>query len=348
MEDFDWIFQFLGRLQPLIVHFPIGLLVVALFFELLTIGKKRSGLREGIRWMVYLGAIFAVIGAIFGWLLRTKDDYTGELVDFHQNMGVATAVLAGITALLLRLKASGKLPNILPYRSGLVLTVVCLTIAGNPKESELFRRISLSQDHDDVMPKKGAHWSDKALKIFQEALLAVSKPDLPDVRDQKHPVDQLMGAYFDENDIAWPKVVDDRTFIRRAYLDIVGLLPTTDEIKNFLSAQGPDKREKLIDTLLEDTVNYTQNWLSFWNDLLRKDYSGTGFITGGIKKGLVYGKTADERPCSSISDPVVIDQVHQSIYHPLGIPPKTECTIEGRPFYTTPDGHGKAILDLFA
>jgi hypothetical protein len=68
---------------------------------------------------------------------------------------------------------------------------------------------------------------------------------------------------------------------------------------------------------------------------------------GGIEKGLVYGKTADERPCSSIENPVVIDQVHQSIYHALGISPETNYTIEGRPFYTTPDGHGKPILDLF-
>ncbi|MFY0651366.1 MAG: DUF1501 domain-containing protein [Cyclobacteriaceae bacterium] len=69
---------------------------------------------------------------------------------------------------------------------------------------------------------------------------------------------------------------------------------------------------------------------------------------GGIKKGLVYGKTSDERPCSSIENPVVIDQVHQSIYHALGIHPETNYTIEGRPFYTTPDGQGKPILDLFA
>lgn len=68
---------------------------------------------------------------------------------------------------------------------------------------------------------------------------------------------------------------------------------------------------------------------------------------GGIKKGLVYGKTADERPCSSIGDPVVIDQVHQSIYHALGMDPETHYNIEGRPFYTTPDGKGKPILDLF-
>ncbi|MCB0846471.1 MAG: DUF1501 domain-containing protein, partial [Bacteroidetes bacterium] len=67
---------------------------------------------------------------------------------------------------------------------------------------------------------------------------------------------------------------------------------------------------------------------------------------GGIKKGLVYGKTADERPCKAITEPVVIDQVHQTIYHALGIPPETHYVVEGRPVYTTPDGGGKAVMDL--
>ena len=69
---------------------------------------------------------------------------------------------------------------------------------------------------------------------------------------------------------------------------------------------------------------------------------------GGIKKGLVYGKTADERPCSSTEKTVVIDQIHQTIYHMLGMHPETQYTIEGRPFYTTPDGKGEPVLDLLA
>ena len=69
---------------------------------------------------------------------------------------------------------------------------------------------------------------------------------------------------------------------------------------------------------------------------------------GGIKKGFVYGKTADERPCSTIENPVTIDQVHQTIYHALGISPQTNYVIEGRPFYSTPDGHGEAVMELFA
>lgn len=52
------------------------------------------------------------------------------------------------------------------------------------------------------------------------------------------------------------------------------------------------------------------------------------------------------RTCSSVENPVVIDQVHQSIYYALGIRPETQYTIR-QTFYITPDGHGKPILDLF-
>jgi len=68
---------------------------------------------------------------------------------------------------------------------------------------------------------------------------------------------------------------------------------------------------------------------------------------GGIKKGNVYGKTADERPCKTIENPIVIDEVHQTIYHALGIDPQTHYVVEKRPFYTTPDGKGKAVMELF-
>jgi len=68
---------------------------------------------------------------------------------------------------------------------------------------------------------------------------------------------------------------------------------------------------------------------------------------GGVKKGYVHGKTADERPCKTVDKPIIIDQVHQSLYHALGIPDDAHYVIEKRPFYTTPDGMGKSEKDLF-
>jgi hypothetical protein len=69
---------------------------------------------------------------------------------------------------------------------------------------------------------------------------------------------------------------------------------------------------------------------------------------GGIKRGHVFGKTADERPCKTIENPIKIDSIHQTIYHALGIPSDKNYEIEKRPFYTTPDGHGKVEFGLLS
>jgi hypothetical protein len=68
---------------------------------------------------------------------------------------------------------------------------------------------------------------------------------------------------------------------------------------------------------------------------------------GGIKKGHLHGVTADERPCKTIKDRVVIEDLHASIYRAVGISPRTSYEIESRPFYVTRDGLGKPIDALF-
>ena len=71
-------------------------------------------------------------------------------------------------------------------------------------------------------------------------------------------------------------------------------------------------------------------------------------IGGGMKKGFLYGKTADERPCKTIENPVRIEDLHATIYRALGIPANLSYEIERRPYYVTKDGLGKPIMDLFA
>ncbi len=69
---------------------------------------------------------------------------------------------------------------------------------------------------------------------------------------------------------------------------------------------------------------------------------------GGIRKGFVYGETDVERPFKALTEPVTIDQVHQTIYHQLGMSRQTNYEVEGRPFYTTPDGKGLPLLGILA
>jgi uncharacterized protein (DUF1501 family) len=69
---------------------------------------------------------------------------------------------------------------------------------------------------------------------------------------------------------------------------------------------------------------------------------------GGVKAGHVHGQTADERPLVAVKDPVNVTDLHATIMTAMGISPKTEFTIEGRPFYVTEDGKGQAVQSLFA
>lgn len=69
---------------------------------------------------------------------------------------------------------------------------------------------------------------------------------------------------------------------------------------------------------------------------------------GGVKKGFLYGKTADERPLLAIENPVSIEDLHATIFTAMGISPQTAFTVEKRPFYATKDGQGKPVLDVFA
>jgi hypothetical protein len=69
---------------------------------------------------------------------------------------------------------------------------------------------------------------------------------------------------------------------------------------------------------------------------------------GGMKRGYVHGVTADERPCKTVKDPVIIDDLHATIYRAMGISPRLAYDIEQRPFYVTRDGKGVPIRQLFA
>ena len=69
---------------------------------------------------------------------------------------------------------------------------------------------------------------------------------------------------------------------------------------------------------------------------------------GGMKRGYVHGRTADERPCKVIDEPVRISDLHATIYRAMGIPADLAYQVEMRPFHVTKDGKGKPVMELFA
>lgn len=81
-------------------------------------------------------------------------------------------------------------------------------------------------------------------------------------------IDQLVLSKLTELGFPPSELCSDQEFIRRVYLDVIGLLPTPEEVKTFLADKDPQKRSKLIDRLLERS-EYADFWALKWGDLLR-------------------------------------------------------------------------------
>jgi uncharacterized membrane protein/mono/diheme cytochrome c family protein len=91
--------KWLGRFHPMVVHFPLALLSVALLAELLAGLRKRDNLRTAATFCYTIGALSALPSAAFGWLLAASTSHHGDELFYHRWLGVA---LAALTLLLLR------------------------------------------------------------------------------------------------------------------------------------------------------------------------------------------------------------------------------------------------------
>lgn len=85
--------------------------------------------------------------------------------------------------------------------------------------------------------------------------------------DRHNYIDDFVLAKLQALNIAPSKTADDATFLRRAYLDSAGILPTSEEVETFLADRSPGKRARMIDTLMarDEFVDY---WTYKWSDLL--------------------------------------------------------------------------------
>src|SRR5688500_15261513 len=92
--NMDFITALFGRLHPLLVHLPIGILFVAFFFECLSASKKFKPLRKAVQPSLFWGAVFAIAAAISGYFLRQEGGYEERIANLHQNFGIATAGFA--------------------------------------------------------------------------------------------------------------------------------------------------------------------------------------------------------------------------------------------------------------
>jgi hypothetical protein len=186
-------------------------------------------------------------------------------------------------------------------------------------ESSLFIELLTAEDPDDRMPQKADPLSPEKIAIltawvneglpwepglsFKEkkwqAPLAPRLPELPPAQGAlQNPIDRIAMAYFQKNKVTAPPGISDAAFLRRVSLDLVGLLPSPSELTAFEKSPDANKRTAKITELLNRNTDYADHWMTFWNDLLRNDYAGTGFIDGGRKQitGWLYASLQNNKP----------------------------------------------------
>ncbi len=124
----------------------------------------------------------------------------------------------------------------------------------------------------------------------------------PPVAGRTNPVDRIVDAYF-----AAPRNLATRAcrrcgaqppLIPRSHRPIA---PGRSR-PALVTDPNSEKRDQLVHELLSDDVAYAEHWLTFWNDLLRNDYTGTGFITGGRKQitAWLYRSLAENKPYNQL------------------------------------------------
>jgi hypothetical protein len=91
-------------------------------------------------------------------------------------------------------------------------------------------------------------------------------------------LDRFVLAKLAEHGLTPSPEADARTLIRRAYIDLIGLKPTYDEVEAYAADRSPDKYERLVDRLLA-SPQYGERWARYWLDVVRYAEDNPGNIT---------------------------------------------------------------------
>ncbi len=113
----------LGHLHPVIVHLPIGFLLLAVLFEMLSYFKQYQQLRQAVSISLFVGFLSAFAASVFGYLLSLNGDYDLQTLENHKMGGIILTIISGL--LFLATTKPFKKRNT-QYRR--IFTVCCLAL----------------------------------------------------------------------------------------------------------------------------------------------------------------------------------------------------------------------------
>src|SRR5215470_14997184 len=89
-------------------------------------------------------------------------------------------------------------------------------------------------------------------------------------------IDEQIFGRIERDSVPHASLAGDEEFIRRAYIDATGLLPPPEKVREFVASKDPQKRDKLIDSVI-GTQDFAEQWSWFWMDLLQSRIEAFAF-----------------------------------------------------------------------
>lgn len=123
---------FLGKFHPLLVHLPIGFLLLAALLQFMGYSPRYKVLRSAVSFSLLAGCTSAAFACITGYLLSLSGDYNTETLTSHMWLGILTAIVSFLAWLIsVRLIPLSFLQRISSLNVSIVLMLVLVSVAGH-------------------------------------------------------------------------------------------------------------------------------------------------------------------------------------------------------------------------
>ncbi len=154
-------------------------------------------------------------------------------------------------------------------------------VPGDPKASELIKRITTS-DHEDQMPPPEAkkQLTNREIKLLEKwieqgaewkehwAFIPPKMPQELESQSIQKNIDQLINQKLLEENLAPAPRANRNALIRRLYYSLTGLPPAPEQVKQFIQDETPNAYERLVNEVL-DSPHFGEHWTRHWMDLVR-------------------------------------------------------------------------------
>ncbi|HEV3224825.1 MAG TPA: c-type cytochrome domain-containing protein [Puia sp.] len=94
--------EFIGHFHPVIVHLPIGILLIGILLQWLSRRENYKGIQQAVPVVFFCGMLAAILSCITGYILSNNDDYDKTIVSWHQWMGIAVALTSSVLCLKIK------------------------------------------------------------------------------------------------------------------------------------------------------------------------------------------------------------------------------------------------------